>query len=376
MINKKSLLLTITFFSLSNLPVFSMDGDQPEDDTDHKHIGVHKSLDLSEIQSPNDSSQIIIPSQPAALSLVEEDSSEEDRFVCELLSDFYQKMKPCEGPKKLMEAIVQQDKTPIERLEEEIEKRTTDRLQNITDSFKQELLFADKSIDVKRKKKPLLEGLDGSLSEVSYPQSAFPSVSHEDMVDTLYRVQGKKKKYASVLSLDGGGFRGLMQAHWLSHLESRDVTNRKLHQIFNVISGTSIGGILSLAATLPSEDGVTSAFSTKSMIDLFVKNGSQIFPQRGTHNYFGKFYDKIREIFHCRYDEKPLQTLLQSYFKSTRLSSALTNVVVTSAITDTHDAFLFNSFDNKTNGYMMWEVGRATSAAPSYFQVKQCIDFF
>ena len=48
----------------------------------------------------------------------------------------------------------------------------------------------------------------------------------------------------SVLCLDGGGIRGLVQLEILSHIE--DLTHRRIVNLFDWIVGTSTGGILAL----------------------------------------------------------------------------------------------------------------------------------
>jgi len=56
-----------------------------------------------------------------------------------------------------------------------------------------------------------------------------------------------------ILSLDGGGIRGLMPAMMLAELERR--TNRPVAQLFDLIAGTSTGGILALGLVRPGPDG-------------------------------------------------------------------------------------------------------------------------
>ena len=56
-----------------------------------------------------------------------------------------------------------------------------------------------------------------------------------------------------VLSVDGGGVRGIIPALILAEIEDR--TKRPIHQLFDLISGTSTGGILALGLTKPGSDG-------------------------------------------------------------------------------------------------------------------------
>lgn len=208
-----------------------------------------------------------------------------------------------------------------------------------------------------------MENQEDSNNSIQLQGYSMPKTAQE-----YYKEIGKEMPYASILSLDGGGFRGLMEAYWLDHLESKDVTNRKLHRLFNFISGTSIGGILALASTIPGKVAGSPALSTKEMIDLFVANGHRIFPQRYKYNYVGKLWDLAWGTLRNNYDERPLENLLMGYFSNMPLSSALTNVIVTSATAETQEPFLFSSFHIQRNHYEAWRVARATSAAPTYFK--------
>jgi hypothetical protein len=168
----------------------------------------------------------------------------------------------------------------------------------------------------------------------------------------------------AVLSLDGGGYRGLMEAYMLDYLTS--VANHPLHEIFDIISGTSIGGILAMASSVPGIDGQPK-ISTQDMIDLFVKTGHEIFPKRWRYNYPAKIFDSAMNAFSNKYDERPLYNLLGKHFQETRLSDALTHVLVTSVQVKDSVPVLFSSKDPKTNNNLMHNIGKATSAAPSYF---------
>ena len=56
-----------------------------------------------------------------------------------------------------------------------------------------------------------------------------------------------------VLSIDGGGVRGIIPARILQEIEIR--TNKHISQLFNIVSGTSTGGLLTLALTKPDTQG-------------------------------------------------------------------------------------------------------------------------
>ncbi|MCA9885162.1 MAG: patatin-like phospholipase family protein [Anaerolineae bacterium] len=56
-----------------------------------------------------------------------------------------------------------------------------------------------------------------------------------------------------VLSIDGGGIRGIIVAKFLAEIEH--CINQSISELFDFIAGTSTGGILALGLTLPDERG-------------------------------------------------------------------------------------------------------------------------
>lgn len=180
----------------------------------------------------------------------------------------------------------------------------------------------------------------------------------------------RDKKYISILSLDGGGFRGYMQALWLKELES--ITKLPPHEIFDFIAGTSIGGILGAAAATPKQENgkillSTPALSTQEMVDLFEKNGESIFPQRYKCNLVGRLYDGVVSLAFSRYDPTPLENMLISHFRDSRFEDTLVPIIMTAATVEKKPV-LFSSLSSRTRSYQVWEAARATSAAPSYFK--------
>ena len=183
----------------------------------------------------------------------------------------------------------------------------------------------------------------------------------KEKIEILIRSQ--ERNYVTGISIDGGGMRGIMPALWVEEIEK--ITNRPVHKLFNHVGGTSIGGILALGYTAPVNNG--KPLSSRTFVELFEKRGEEIFPQRSKYNIFGKIYDKFREIIHSRYNPAPLENLLKEYFKEGTLGNVLSNVMVTSLSATTHDPILFESFRNSHKGYFLWQIGRATSAAPTFF---------
>ncbi|MDQ6751422.1 MAG: patatin-like phospholipase family protein [Actinomycetota bacterium] len=170
------------------------------------------------------------------------------------------------------------------------------------------------------------------------------------------------RKY-NVLALDGGGIRGVIPARVLEVLESR--MGRPVAELFDLVAGTSTGGILALGLTKPSFEGGP-AYSATDMLDLYMKRGDEIFPD--------SILLKVRTLGGLadpRYPAEPLEALLAERFGDTTLSQALTEIVVPSYDLSAPAPFFFKREYARDEGHN-WDVpmalvARATSAAPTYF---------
>jgi len=88
-----------------------------------------------------------------------------------------------------------------------------------------------------------------------------------------------------VLSIDGGGIRGIIPAKVLADLELR--AGRPVAKLFDLVVGTSTGGILALGLTAPGE-GDSPRWAAADLADLYVREGPRIFHR--------SVYDRIRSV--------------------------------------------------------------------------------
>ena len=124
-----------------------------------------------------------------------------------------------------------------------------------------------------------------------------------------------------VLTIDGGGVRGLIPALVLAELERR--TGGPIAEQFDLIVGTSTGSILALGLTRPSNaDARRPALAAKDLVALYRDQAARIFPSSlGPLRY-------LRRIFRPKFDPSDVEALYRSYFEDVRLQEALTNVAV------------------------------------------------
>jgi uncharacterized protein len=162
-----------------------------------------------------------------------------------------------------------------------------------------------------------------------------------------------------VLSIDGGGIRGIIPAMVLAEIEER--TGKSIAETFDLIAGTSTGGILALGLTMPGDSGEP-RYTARELIKLYEDEGASIFSGRvGT----------IRNIFEERYPSAGVEEVLDRYFGEARLKDALSTVFVTGYEIQLRAPFFFRSERAKVDAdydFPIREVARATSAAPTYFE--------
>jgi uncharacterized protein len=83
-----------------------------------------------------------------------------------------------------------------------------------------------------------------------------------------------------VLSIDGGGIKGIIPAMILAEIERR--AEKRIAEVFDLVAGTSTGGILALGLTKPGQDGGPE-YSAKKLIDLYETEGGKIFDRSVWH---------------------------------------------------------------------------------------------
>jgi patatin-like phospholipase/acyl hydrolase len=170
------------------------------------------------------------------------------------------------------------------------------------------------------------------------------------------------KKF-KVLSIDGGGLRGIVPLLILKKIE--ELEKKKIHELFDLIVGTSTGGIIACGLTA-TKDGITPILSIDDLIDLYTTKGNVIFPQN--KGFVDKLTNKISSIFNPKYSANGLDKLLTDYFGDITLNQTLKPIIVTSYDLKQNEVLMFKSRKSNEEGFnaKLKDICRATSAAPTY----------
>ncbi len=168
-----------------------------------------------------------------------------------------------------------------------------------------------------------------------------------------------------VLAIDGGGIRGLVPALVLDALERR--TGRRTAELFDFVAGTSTGGILALGVTTPGPAG-TSRHSASDLVRFYRDRGPSIFART--------CWDSLTNplsLLGPKFRAAALEAALKDAFADAMLSETLVPVLVPAYETTIQSPFFFRTESARRPpraeryDFPLWQVARATSAAPTYF---------
>lgn len=173
-----------------------------------------------------------------------------------------------------------------------------------------------------------------------------------------------------ILTIDGGGIRGLLPALLLKEVEdflTVEMTKSlprapyeeiRLGEAFDLLAGTSTGGLIVLGLNVPDESG-RPLYPMKTFVELYQEKGQDIFPSQTYGGWFG-----------VKYTPQNLETLLRETFKDFTLRDLLKPTLITAYDIHKEDLFVFNSEQarhSENKNYGIVETARSTSAAPTYF---------
>ncbi|MFN7709995.1 MAG: patatin-like phospholipase family protein [Holosporales bacterium] len=181
---------------------------------------------------------------------------------------------------------------------------------------------------------------------------------------TVDRSEQEEKKTVTILSIDGGGMRGIIPARILEDLERR--VGSPLATKFDLMAGTSTGGILALGLNVPSsENANVPKYSPRDLREIYTTNGTTIF-SRSTWRDLRTGWGFLAP----RYEATGFEAVAKEYFGNTLLSQSITNTLIPGCEIGRYEPIFFRSSKAKyddSRDFLMRDVARATSAAPTFF---------
>lgn len=168
-------------------------------------------------------------------------------------------------------------------------------------------------------------------------------------------------KMRRILSLDGGGIRGLVSCLWLSGVEDALVKAGKpgVLKSFDLLAGSSTSALVAC--------GMAIGMSPLQLAELYRQHRHTIFPGIAERLWSraGRFFTQGPSA--PKYDGRGLDKVLKKVFGKTTLGQLKIPVLVTSYDTISRRPVMFKSFLPEHRDLPVWEVCRASASAPTYF---------
>jgi patatin-like phospholipase/acyl hydrolase len=160
-----------------------------------------------------------------------------------------------------------------------------------------------------------------------------------------------------ILSIDGGGIKGVFAASFLASLESS--TGCRIVDNFDLIAGTSTGGIIAIALGL--------GYSAADILSFYEQLGPEIFQHTG----FASVMASIKQLGKSKYGQEQIAATLNKFFGGRTLGESKTALLIPSFNIETGEIYAFRSgskppFDSDSQTSAL-DAALATTAAPTYF---------
>lgn len=155
-----------------------------------------------------------------------------------------------------------------------------------------------------------------------------------------------------ILSIDGGGIKGVFPAAFLTEIEKS--VKSPLHRYFDLIAGTSTGGIIALGLGL----GLPAA----RILEFYKHHGSKIFA--GPRGW-------LQRVFKAKYSPEALRSALEEVFKGATIGDSNVRLMIPSFNANNGEIHIYKTRHHQRFvtdfRELMMDVALATTAAPTYF---------
>ncbi|CAM0874007.1 unnamed protein product [Alopecurus aequalis] len=176
----------------------------------------------------------------------------------------------------------------------------------------------------------------------------------------------------TVLSIDGGGIRGLIPSTILACLESKlqelDGPDARIADYFDVIAGTSTGALVASMLAAPGEDK-RPLFAAKEINKFYLENGPKIFPQ-SRYSFLTPVTNLFGAVMGPKYNGKFLHDKIKSLTNDVTMADTVTNLIVPTFDIKVLQPIIFNTYEAKMdplkNAHLS-DICISTSAAPTFF---------
>ncbi|XP_042501435.1 patatin-like protein 5, partial [Macadamia integrifolia] len=185
------------------------------------------------------------------------------------------------------------------------------------------------------------------------------------------RISNSDNGITTILSIDGGGVKGVIPGTILKEFESmlQEIDgdeNARIADYFDIVAGTSTGGIITGLLTAPDESG-RPLYSAKEINQFYFDHAPDIFWLDESLN---PFVEALRELLQPKYNGTNYYKVVREMIGGIRLDETVTNVVIPTYDMKLLKPTIFTSFHAKRDESMMAllsDVVIGTAAAPTLF---------
>ncbi|KAL9453060.1 hypothetical protein AB3S75_008788 [Citrus x aurantiifolia] len=182
-----------------------------------------------------------------------------------------------------------------------------------------------------------------------------------------------KGKKITVLSIDGGGVKGIIPGTILAFLESRlqdlDGPNARIADYFDIVAGTSTGGLIGTMLTAPNKDG-RPMYAAKNINNFYFEHCPKIFPQLSWgRNFPRSIIRSLSKWVRPMYDGKYIRSLTKEILEDITIKDTLTNLIIPTFDIKRLQPVIFSTNDVKKGplkNARLADICVGTSAAPTY----------
>lgn len=197
-------------------------------------------------------------------------------------------------------------------------------------------------------------------------------IRKQGLLPPLKKEENSSRRKLRILSIDGGGIRGIVPATILWYLEEQlqkcsGNPHARLSDYFDMMAGTSTGGILVGLYLRPDEEHPNRPkYSAREALDLYLEDGEAIFTQT-----LSRKVKSLNGLLGKKYCPGTLEALLQKALgEHTRMSQLIRPCIIPAYNLLEQCPYFFKNDRDATPDFKIWEVARSTSAAPTYFEPK------
>ncbi|KAI3898006.1 hypothetical protein MKX03_027541 [Papaver bracteatum] len=184
---------------------------------------------------------------------------------------------------------------------------------------------------------------------------------------------GDKGKLVTVLSIDGGGVKGIIPGVILAFIEAElqklDGEDVRLADYFDVIAGTSTGGLITAMITAPNSNN-RPLYAAKDIVPFYLQHSPNVFPNKNSGRMLGSAVNLFSTVTGPKYNGHYFRSLVKKILGDTKISQTLSSIVIPTFDMRLLQPIIFTTSEAKrdvSKDALLSDVCISTCAAPTYF---------